>query len=122
MGKGSAPPPPDYTGAAQAQAGASKEITNMQTWANRPTQNTPYGSTTWNANATTDPATGQAVTAWTQNTTLNPQLQDALNDQLSIQSGRSDLANSFMGRVANEYFQPTNRSVAIYRRQPEAAR
>jgi zinc protease len=25
-------------------------------------------------------------------------------------------------RVANEYFQPTNRSVAIYRRQPEVAR
>jgi hypothetical protein len=108
MGKGSAPPPPDYRGAAQEQAGASKEITNIQTWANRPTQNTPWGSTTWNTNATTDPATGQAVTAWTQNTTLNPQLQDALNDQLSIQSGRSDLANSFMGRVANEYSQPFN--------------
>jgi len=108
MGKGSAPPPPDYTGAAQAQAGASKEITNMQTWANRPTQNTPWGSTTWNANATTDPATGQQVTAWTQNTSLAPQLQNALNDQLDLQAGRSDLANSFMGRVANEYSQPFN--------------
>jgi hypothetical protein len=108
MGKGSAPPPPDYAGAAQTQAGASKEITNMQTWANRPAQNTPWGSTTWNANATTDPSTGQAVTAWTQNTTLAPQLQGALNDQLDLQAGRSDLANSFMGRVANEYSQPFN--------------
>jgi hypothetical protein len=78
----------------------------MQTYANRPTQNTPWGSTNWNTSAVTDPATGQRVTQWTQNTTLNPQLQDALNDQLSIQSGRSDLANSFMGRVANEYSQP----------------
>jgi hypothetical protein len=105
-GKSSPPPPPDYTGAAQAQAGASKEITNMQTWANRPTQNTPWGSTTWNANATVDPASGQTVTAWTQNTSLAPQLQGALNDQLELQAGRSDLANSFMGRVANEYSQP----------------
>lgn len=108
MGKGSAPPPPDYTGAAREQAGASKEITNMQTYANRPTQNTPWGSTTWNTNATTDPATGQVVTQWTQNTSLAPQLQGALNDQLELQAGRSDLANSFMGRVANEYSQPFN--------------
>jgi hypothetical protein len=107
-GKSSPPPPPDYTGAAQAQAGASKEITNMQTWANRPAQNTPWGSTTWNANATVDPASGQTVTAWTQNTSLAPQLQGALNDQLELQAGRSDLANSFMGRVANEYSQPFN--------------
>ncbi len=107
-GKSSAPPPPDYTGAAQAQAGASKEITNMQTWANRPAQNTPWGSTTWNTNATVDPATGQTVTQWTQNTSLAPQLQNALNDQLDLQAGRSDLANSFMGRVANEYSQPFN--------------
>ena len=80
----------------------------MQTWANRPVQNTPWGSTTWNTNAATDPATGQVVTQWTQNTSLAPQLQNALDDQLDLQAGRSDLANSFMGRVADEYSQPFN--------------
>lgn len=104
--KGSAPPAPDYIGAANTQAAASKELTNIQNYANRPVINTPFGSQSWGTQAVTDPATGQAVTQWTQNNTLAPGLQDALNDQISIQGGRSDLANSFMGRVASEYSQP----------------
>ena len=107
-GKGSAPPPPDYVGAAQQQAAASRELTDVQNWANRPTQNTPWGSTSWSAQAGTDPATGKPITQWTQNTTLAPQLQNALNDQLEIQAGKSDLAQGFMGRVANEFSQPFN--------------
>ena len=105
-GKGSPPPPPDYRAAAQEQAGASKEITTAQTYANRPTQNTPWGSTTWSTDKQIDPATGQEVTAWTQNQSLDPRLQSALDDQLAIQSGRSDLAQGFMGRVADAYSQP----------------
>lgn len=106
MGKKSTPPPPDYTGAAQAQAQASKENLNIQNFANRPTINTPWGTESWQTNATIDPATGQSVTAWTQNTTLNPALQQALDSQISIQQGRSDLANAFMERVGEEYKQP----------------
>lgn len=107
-GKGSAPAAPDYVGAAQQQAAASRELTDVQNWANRPTQNTPWGTTSWSAQAATDPATGKPITQWTQNTSLNPQLQSALNDQLAIQSGKSALAQNFMGRVANEYSQPFN--------------
>jgi|694.fasta_scaffold02404_40 hypothetical protein len=105
-GKASAPAAPDYLGAANTQAAASKELTNIQNFANRPVINTPFGSQSWGTQSVTDPASGQAVTQWTQNNTLAPGLQDALNDQISIQGGRSDLANSFMGRVANEYSQP----------------
>jgi hypothetical protein len=105
-GKSSAPATPDYTGAAVAQGESSKEVTNMQNWANRPTQNTPWGSTNWETKAAVDPATGQPVTQWTQNTTLNPQLQGALDDQLALQGGRSALAGNFMGRVADEYSKP----------------
>jgi len=104
-GKG-APPPPDYQGAAQQQAQASKEITNIQNYANRPTQNTPWGSTTWDTSKAIDPATGQEVTQWTQNTSLNPQLQQALDSQIGIQNQRSGLAGSFMDRVRSEYGQP----------------
>jgi len=100
---GSAPPPPDYTGAAVAQAGASKEVANMQNYANRPNQVTPWGQTSWNASAMTDPATGQPVTQWTQNQTLNPTAQKALDSQLAMQQGKSDLANSTMGRVQNDF-------------------
>ena len=106
MGKGSAPPPPDYVGAAQLQGELSKEALNMQNFANRPVQNTPFGSTTWDTQAVRDPATGDLVTQWTQNTTLAPELQNALESQLGIQQNRSDLASGFMSRVASEYGQP----------------
>ena len=106
MGKGSAPPPPDYVGAARLQGELSKEALNMQNFANRPVQNTPFGSTTWDTQAVRDPATGDLVTQWTQNTTLAPELQNALESQLGLQQGRSDLASGFMGRVASEYGQP----------------
>lgn len=106
MGKSSAPPPPDYIGAANTQAAASKELTNMQNFANRPTINTPFGSQSWQTSATTDPATGQAVTSWTQNNTLAPGLQSALNAQIGLQNERSQLASGFMDRVEQEYGRP----------------
>lgn len=105
-GKGRAPAAPDYLGAAQQQAAASKELTNIQNFANRPTINTPFGSQSWQTGSTVDPATGQAVTSWTQNNTIAPELQTALNEQLNLQSDRSQLAGDFMGRVSQEYSQP----------------
>lgn len=106
MGKESAPPPPDYAGAAQLQGELSKEALTMQNYANRPTQNTPWGTQSWDARAVVDPATGQNVTQWTQNTTLAPGLQQALDAQIGTQLGRSELAGGFMDRVASEYGQP----------------
>ncbi len=53
----------------------------------------------------TDPATGQKVTKWTENTTLDPNLQHALNSQIALQSGRSDLANSLFPRAQQEFSQ-----------------
>jgi hypothetical protein len=108
MGKSSAPPPPDYRGAASEQAEASKEITNIQNFANRPNQYTPFGSQTWSTNATVDPATGQTVTQWNQQTNLNPNLQQALDSQINTQRDRSQLAGGFMDRVRQEYATPFN--------------
>ena len=106
MGKKSTPAPPDYTGAALAEAQASKENLLSQNYANRPTQITPWGTETWSTNATTDPATGQQVTQWTQNTQLSPQLQGALDAQFGLQNQRSNLAAGFMDNVARSYAQP----------------
>ena len=106
MGKASAPATPDYIGAAQLQGELSQEALNMQNYANRPVVNTPFGSQTWGTQAVVDPATDQTVTQWTQNTSLAPGLQSALDAQLSTQLGRSQLASGFMGRVADEYGQP----------------
>ena len=110
MGK-STPAPPDYTGAANAQAAASKENLTTQNFANRPTINTPFGSQSWTTANRVDPASGQLVTGWTQNNTFGDtqdgrNLQDALSAQIESQYKRSDLANQSMGRVEQEYSQP----------------
>lgn len=94
---------PDYTAAAEATGESSKDVTNMQTWANRPNQNTPWGSTTWDQSSQIDPSTGKPMTQWTQNTTLTPQAQQALEDQFAVQGGRSDIARELLPRAQQEF-------------------
>jgi hypothetical protein len=108
MGKKSGPPAPDYTGAAKAQAESSQEQVAQQTWANRANQTNPWGSTSWSANKAIDPSTGKPVTQWTENTTLDPRLQSALDSQIALQGGRSDLANSLLPRAQQEFSQAMN--------------
>ena len=55
-GKGSAPPAPDYAGAAERQAKASMDVTKYQTHANRPTINTPWGTQSWEVDRNFDQA------------------------------------------------------------------
>jgi hypothetical protein len=66
-GKGSSPPPPDYTGAAKATAAGDLEAARSASAANRLNQYTPYGSLeyTQNATKTLDPKAYQsALDAW----------------------------------------------------------
>lgn len=97
---------PDYTAAAEKTGQSSKEVTNMQTYANRADQITPFGNQTWTAQAVTDPGTGQKVTKWVQNTTLDPKAQEALDNQQALDAGRSQIAGSMLNRVGQE-FAPT---------------
>ena len=97
---------PDYSGAAAAQGEANREVVRDQTFANRPDQYTPWGATTWTPYQTTDPATGEATTAWSQTQSLTPELQDILNKQIAIQSGRSDIAGALTGRLGSEFGTP----------------
>lgn len=105
MGK-SAPAAPDYTAAARASGESSKEVTNMQTWANRPTQITPWGTTSWEADRAIDPATRQPVTTWTQTQTLDPDSQAALDSQLGLMKDKSELASGMMGRLESDFSDP----------------
>ena len=89
MGSKATPAPPDYTGAAQAQAAASAQNVMTQNYANRPQVNTPFGTQSWQTSAVTDPSTGQQVTQWTQNIGLTPDLQSALQSQIDTQLARS---------------------------------
>jgi hypothetical protein len=102
-GKGSAPPAPDYKGAAQADAAASKDIATQTTWANRPDMNTPWGSQTWQSGTAIDPATGQPVTNWTSNITLSPEQKAANDAQMAITQGRSEAAQGLLGQATGAF-------------------
>jgi hypothetical protein len=105
MGSKSAPKAPDYEAAARQQAEASREVTEQQTWANRPDQYTPWGSTTWQNQQVWDPSTQQYLNRWAQETNLDPTLQAALDEQFQLQLDRSRLAGDLTGRMQNEFGQ-----------------
>ena len=102
----STPDPPDYRAAAEETAASSRNVTEQQTWANRPTINTPFGQQTWNVTPQWDPSTEQYLNSWEQNTNLTPDAQSALDSQLRLTQGRSDLAEGLLGRVQDEYGEP----------------
>ena len=97
---------PDYGDAAVAQGEANEAVVRDQTYANRPTQYTPWGATSWNTSLGIDPGSGEEVTQWSQNQMLSPELQDILNKQIGIQGGRTDIAGMLTGRLGNEFGTP----------------
>lgn len=103
MGGKSTPAPPDYKGAAEQTSASSELMTQRQTWANRPEQNTAWGSTSWDNEQVWDPTVNNYVTKWTQNETLRPELENALGNEVAQQSYRAQLGTDLMGRIAEGY-------------------
>lgn len=101
MGKKSKPPPaPDYKAAAEATGKSQQQAQYQADWANRPDQIDAFGNRqTWQASAAIDPATGQRVTKWTQNTVLSPQQRAAMNSQMALQQGLTGTAQGMLGRA-----------------------
>lgn len=110
MGSKSAPSAPDYTGAAVAQGASSEEVNRAQTYANRPTQTTPWGTSTWEASPTIDPSSGASVTQWNQNITLSPDEQAAFDSQSRIRAGLSQAAESGIQGAADSFSTPLDYS------------
>lgn len=108
MSKPDPPAAPDYRGAAEATGESAQANLAQQTWANRPTQITPWGRLDWNAGSAVDPSTGQPVTTWTQAQTLTPNAQAALDTELEHQRYRSGLARDLMGRIGRGYEDEVN--------------
>jgi hypothetical protein len=102
----SSPPAPDYTGAAIAQGQQSQDLATQQTFANRPTINTPWGTQTWKTAAGTDPSTGKPVTNWTSDVELSPQQKSALDSQMEIQAGQSTAAKQLLGQATSATANP----------------
>jgi hypothetical protein len=102
----STPATPDYVGAAQATAQSSADTTEAQTYANRPDVSTPWSQQTWQATPTWDPTSGTYVNQWSQNTSLVPQAQSALNSQLDVANNLSITADTLTGQANTELTQP----------------
>lgn len=93
----------DYGQVAAMEGEASQQAVNSQLYANRPTQYTPWGSSSWTTEQSIDPATGEPITQWSNTTSLTPELQTLLNKQLAIQGGKTDIAGAMTGRLGSEY-------------------
>lgn len=90
-GKSSAPPPPDYVGAAQATATGNLQAAQAASAANKVNQVTPYGNLTYTQTGT-DPATGTPM--WTATQSLSPGQQQLYNQNTQLSSGLLDTAQS----------------------------
>jgi hypothetical protein len=98
-GKGSAPPPPDYRGAAEQTAAGNLEAAKYATKANRINQYTPWGSLTYKR-----PTDDDGV--WEQYTDLTPEAQSALDEQLALNRKYGEVANLGFDRARRIFENP----------------
>jgi hypothetical protein len=82
-----------------ATAASNQEAQTRADWTNRPNMETPWGTSNWTSKASVDPATGKPITEWSNKVELSGEQQAALDDQMAIQAGKSDLAKGMMGRL-----------------------
>lgn len=91
----------DWNSAMLADQQSGQKATADALRANRPNQNTPWGSSTWSQ----DPTTGQ----WTQNVSLAPQQQNQLNNQMNSASMLSQQKENLLsGGAAGNLGQATS--------------
>ena len=102
-GKGSAPPAPDYTAAANATAAGNLEAARATAAANRTNQVTPYGNLTYTANPGTDP---YGNTLYTATQTLAPDQQALLNQTTQLNTGLLNTAQSGLDYANQVLSQP----------------
>jgi len=103
MGKSaSAPPPPDYAGAARETAAGNLDAARANTAANRVNQVTPYGNLNYNISGQ-DP---YGNPTWTATTSLAPDQQKLLDIQNRLSIGTASLGEKGLGYVSNMIDQP----------------
>lgn len=89
MSKPKAPPQPDYVGAANAQGQANIDAARVSAKLSNPNVITPFGTQTVSFNGDTP----------TVNQSLTPEAQKLYSQQLGIQGGLSEAAQSGIGNV-----------------------
>lgn len=105
MGKSSsAPPPPDYAGAAQATAAGNAEAARIAAKANRVSQYTPYGNLIYTSGVGGDPD------QWKSEVQLSPAQQQLLEQQNQTSLGLAGLQNKGLSYVQNMLDKPFDTS------------
>ena len=102
----SAPPAPDYAGAATATAAGNKENTIAAQQGSMVNQFTPYGNITYSQG--NDWSSGNP--SYNANINLTPEAQQTLDSQLAMSQGLGDLGTSTLGRTEAAYAQPFDQS------------
>lgn len=100
-GKGSAPPAPDYTGAAQATAAGNKEAAIAAQAGNMINQYTPQGSVTY---AQRGEVNGTPL--WEQVVKLSPEQQAAYNKDVAMNARLQDVGTQGLGYVQSALNKP----------------
>jgi len=110
MGKGSpsAPPPPDYAGAAAATAQGNIDSARVAAAANRVNQVTPYGSLKYSTNPGDEDQWGNQM--WTVTQSLSPEQQQLLDYQNKTSLGLGQLSEKGLGYVSNMLDNPFDTS------------
>ena len=98
---GSAPPAPDYTGAAQATAQGNKEAAMAAQAGNMINQYTPYGSVTY-----AQRGESQGTPLWEQVVSLSPEQQKAYNKDVQMNAGLQDVGIKGVGYVQSALDKP----------------
>lgn len=106
MGKPSAPPAPDYVGAAQAQGVANKDTAIANSSLGNPNIVNPYGSQTVTYQNTGPNGDAQPYI----NQSLNPQAQQTLDAQQRVQTGLANLGEQGLGTAQKVLGAPFDQS------------
>ena len=100
-GKGSAPPAPDYTGAAQVTAQGNKEAAIAAQAGNMVNQYTPYGSVEYNVRGYVD-----GTPQYEQRVNLSPEQQAAYNKDVAMNAALQDVGIQGVGYVQSALNKP----------------
>lgn len=99
---GSAPPAPDYTGAAQATAAGNKEAAIAAQEGNMVNQYTPYGSVEYAQRGTS--STGTPL--WSQTVNLSPEQKAAYEKDVAMNAALQDVGTQGLGYVQSALNKP----------------
>jgi hypothetical protein len=105
-GKGSAPPPPDYAGAAQQQGIQNVEAAIAQRVLNNPVQQTPYGTKSSQQVSSYTLADGREIPIFQDTTALTPMGQQRFDQEQRIIGNLGDVAEDGLNRVGQTFGTP----------------